>query len=205
MTKKLKITKNYLYLGGVILIVALFYFGSIPLKKTLAEKYLLQGDQALLAQKYLVARLDYQKAEALNKSEVVENRKEIASKAEFDILELKALAREKNNIDLLDAMNQAETVPATSSEGLKKVKALLENKRPQLAVVAANIVLEMDRKNRDAWLYSGIAHLSVAKTVLMSEAGTRANLEKARAAFSSALQIDPSSTMAKDYLTEISK
>ncbi len=195
--------KGLMWFIAVVTLVAAGYFAVQPLKRNLSEKYLAEGDKHLNERAYVEAIVDYRKADYLNKASNAQSRIELTNKGQTDILNLELFFREKNNIAVLDLYNSAQKVPSSQSDGLKQVKELIENNEPQMAEVAANIILEMDKDNKEAWVYLGLSRLQTARIVQMSEQNRSNKLNSAKEAFIEANKIDNDYALAKKYLEEV--
>lgn len=200
---KKKNYKGLMWLIAIIVAVSAGYFAMQPIKRNLAERYISCGDQHLNDRAYIEAIVDYKKANYLNKNSNALAKIDLANKGQVNILDLEMFFREKNNLSVLDMLNETQKVPSSQSEGLKEVKEIIENNEPQMAEVASGMILEMDENNKEAWVYLGMSRLQTARIVQMTEQNRTAKLNSAKEAFSKASELDSGYELAKKYIEEV--
>ncbi len=192
-----------MWLIVIVTVISAGYFALQPIKRNLSEKYISCGDKHLNDRAYVEAIVDYKKANYLNKNSNALVKIDLANKGQMNILNLEMFFREKNNLLVVDMLNETQKVPSSQSEGLKEVKEMIENNEPQIAEVALGIVLEMDESNKEAWVYLGMSRLQTARIVQMSEQNRNAKLYSAKEAFVKAGELDSDYELAKKYIEEV--
>lgn len=188
----------------LLLILSLFFLALFfiikPICASFSEKYIARGDNFLMQKKYLSADLEYEKAFSLIQNQKAIDRRELTKKCARNILEMKDLLSEKNNIALLNLFAEANTVPKVESEAVKKSKELIEKNEYQLAIIPALTAIEMDQNYRDAWLYLGIANLKSAQYLELKQDDRDYYLSNAKNALNKAKEIDPQYIPIQNYL-----
>jgi tetratricopeptide (TPR) repeat protein len=190
-----------LVLAAIIAVVAI----SIPIRSRLSENYIKSGDSYLLDRKYVSAVVEYKKAKLLKNSERVEEKITLTNQSQKDILALKLFIREQNDIPTLESLAQAEKVRGSAYDSVAYAKELIEQEEPQIAIVAVNIALEMNKKYRDAWLYLGISHLECLEKVELSAENRQYHIGEAKSALERAKQLDPTYEPTLNFLNEVEK
>lgn len=189
----------WLVLKWLILILVfglLIYFGTLPARGRLSEKYRRSGDQFLLQKRYLSADLEYRKALMIDKNNraAADNRR-LAAEGSGDVLTLQNFVERNDSMELA-IFNLATEVPADESEAVLTAKKLLEAGEYQLAALPAKTATEMDQSYGQAWLYLGLANL---KSAQMLETTNDRRLEyknRAKAALKQAQTLDPENQLA---------
>ena len=202
--KKFK-SKNY---STKFLIKATFVVGAIimavvilgPWRNSVAVQMMESGDTLLLQKKYLSADLQYEKSYFLSKNQQSRKRRETVARAARDIASLEQFYQEKNQTDQIQKLRQAESVPEIESDAVRKSRELLEAGEYQLAILPAQIAVEMSNNYRDAWLYLGIANLQSAKHLEISADDKNFYLNSAKESLQRAKQIDPNYQPIDEYL-----
>ena len=203
LTKKTG-NRTLIIVVSIAVIATLSYFSLKPLRHSLAERYLDEGNRHLSEARYLDAMVDFRKSELLLPGSAANSIAD-ASKMQENLASGEIYLRKYNNISLLNSIKEAQAVPDSESSGLLKVKELLQASQPQIAEIAAELLLEMDDRSAKAWMYKGIANLQAASSTQMTSEGRRANLATAKEAFLEATRLDSTDTLAKNYLAEIDK
>lgn len=194
--------QNKLLLWFTIICVAFLalFFIIKPICASFSEKYIARGDNYLMQKKYLSADLEYEKAHSLSNNQKAVDRRELTEKCARNILEMKDMLSEKNNIALLNLFSEVNTVPKVESEAVKKSKELIEKNEYQLAIIPALTAIEMDQNYRDAWLYLGIANLKSAQFLELKQDDRDYYLSNAKNALNKAKEIDPQYISTQNYL-----
>lgn len=194
--------QNKLLLWFTIICVAFLalFFIIKPICASFSEKYIARGDNYLMQKKYLSADLEYEKAHSLSNNQKAIDRRELTKKCARNILEMRDMLSEKNNIALLNLFSEVNTVPKVESEAVKKSKELIEKNEYQLAIIPALTAIEMDQNYRDAWLYLGIANLKSAQYLELKQDDRDYYLSNAKNALNKAKEIDPQYISTQNYL-----
>ena len=190
-----------LTVGLLVLAIALYFLAS-PLKRNLANGYIERGERKLAECSYVTAKVEFMKAEWLSAGSAKE-KLEDASAMQQSIVSGEKYFKKYNNTEALQLLSEAESIPQSESEGLKKVKAMVEAGQPQLAEVAANILIEMNEDSAKAWAYYGISAFESARITQMTEEGRSVKLNSAKFAFEKALAIDPRDEISEQYIVEL--
>ncbi len=207
---KIKPAQKYrLTIKWLIIIVTLFlvlYFGTLPVRGKLANRYVEAGDSLLIRSKYISADLDYQKALILKpKDDTAAERRNLAENASRNILTLERFYEENKTTDKLALFDRATTVPKNETEAVKLSKKLIEDGEYQLAIIPAATATEMDPTYRDAWLYLGIANLKTAELVEMKNEIRADYKSRAQEALNKAKDLDPTYQPTLDFIKEAQK
>jgi tetratricopeptide (TPR) repeat protein len=187
---------------GIILIIVLCIALS-PAQVNGSGKYLTSGDNLLKDRKFISAIVEYRKAEFLHSSSNVTDRLNTARDSEKDITKLEPFYKEVNDVGALNEITKANEVPANVSDGVKTAKSYIENNRPDLALLAATTVTEMDANYQDAWTYLGLANYYMMKNAEISSPVREFYEAKAKDAWQKALEIDPSNQDVQKYLDQL--
>jgi tetratricopeptide (TPR) repeat protein len=190
-----------LVLVGIIILA----LTSFPIRSALCKKYIESGDKYLYQRKYISAIVEYKKAKFLRDNENVAEKITLTNESQKDILLLEPFMREENDIASLELLAQAKKVRGNAYDSVSYAKSLLEQNEPQVAVVAVNIALEMNKNYRDAWLYLGISHLECAKKIELSADNRQYHIGEAREALDRAKQLDPAYEPTLNFLNEVEK
>jgi tetratricopeptide (TPR) repeat protein len=189
---------------GAILIIAL-YVALSPARVSGSKKYLVSGDNFLANRKFISAIVEYKKAEFLHGGENISDRINIARDGEKDISKLIPFFTEINDIEALNEITEANKVPANVSEGVKAAKAYIENGRPDLGILAATTVTEMDEGYQDAWTYLGLSNYYMMKDAEISSDSREYYKAQAQEAWEKAMSIDPTNETVQGYLETLKK
>ncbi|MEK9155816.1 MAG: hypothetical protein AAB360_00740 [Patescibacteria group bacterium] len=207
--QKIDIKKYFPLIKWLIItaiVLAVLYFGTLPVRSRLSEKYLKQGDQLLVQKQYLSADLAYRKAEILSsKNKVIKERRHTAKEAAADIKLLLPFWQEKGELTQLSLYDDANAVPANEVEAVRLARRLIEQNEPQLALIPTQTALDMDKNYRDAWLYLGAANLQAAKILEISADARSHYLNQAKSALEKARELDPTYKPTHDLLAQITE
>ncbi|OGD65434.1 hypothetical protein A2215_03555 [Candidatus Berkelbacteria bacterium RIFOXYA2_FULL_43_10] len=190
-----------LALAGIVILISV----SFPVRSVLSKKYIESGDKYLIQKKYISAVVEYKKAKFLRDKDNVEEKITLTTESQKDILLLEPFIREKNDISTMELLAQAKKVRGSAYDSVSYAKSLLEQGEPQIAIVAVNIALEMNKNYRDAWLYKGISHLEGLKKLELSAENRRYHIDEAKSALNQAKQLDPTYQPTLDYIDETNK
>lgn len=196
--------KPLIIAGLVVLLILGIYLAAKPLRRSMSRKFINEGDRHLAEAKYIEALVDFRKSEFLVPGSASKDIDD-CHKMQTDITAGEMYFRKYDNIAMMNALKDAGEIPESESEGLEKVKKIIEDNQPQVAEVAAGILIEMDDKSAKAWAYLGIARLQSARLTEMSEGIRNNKLVAAREAFSQAIALDPTDEISKKYLREVDK
>lgn len=198
-----KINSKALIIFGCLLAVAIgVYLASIPLRQSLAQKFLQRGEEKLAEAKYIEALVEFRKSDWLAKGGA-EEQISTANQMQQDIQAGEIYFRKYQKNAILEALRQSQKIPESESSGLKKVKAEIEDNNPQIAELSAEILIEMDDKSPKAWAYLGIARLQSARLVQMTEDNRKAKLLQAKDAFQTATRLDSEDKLSLKYISEV--
>ncbi|MCX6808342.1 MAG: hypothetical protein NTW50_01580 [Candidatus Berkelbacteria bacterium] len=177
-----------------------------PFRAAWSKNYTAAGDQLLIQKKYLSASLEYEKALFLNKDNATsKNHLALAQAAQKNVMALKDFFQnQKISIETtsVTAANQKFTDAIAAT---KEAKSLIEKEEYQMAIVPATNATVLDPKNRDCWLYLGIANLRVAQNVELSRENVNKYLDNAKTAFNTAKTLDPNYQPTQDFLKELAE
>ena len=185
-----------------IIIIGAFFLTK-PVRISKANNYLESGDNYLINKEYLKAYLEYQKAIILDKNSKATERLDLTDKAMKDVMVLKDFYTEKGQDDQIKLLEEASAIPQNESDAAKTSKKLLEQKEYQLAAVAAETAVEMDKEYRDGWLYLGISNLKCAENLELKASIRTIYLDAAKNALEKARSLDQDYQPTKDFLKEL--
>lgn len=185
-----------------MLLLVLAYFAIWPIRYSLAERYLESGERKLAEQKYVEATVELRKSDWLEAGKADEAFA-VADRMQQDILVGEHFFRKYQNLAMLEGIAHAKKIPESESAGLLKVKQLVEAGKPQLAEVAAEILLEMDNGSARVWTFLGIARLETARRIDMTKDNQRVKLESAKEALAKAITLNPEDKISAEYLKEV--
>ena len=194
--------KPLVILGLILLLLVLGYLTIRPLRYSLAGRYLESGERKLAEQKYVEATVELRKSDWLEAGKADEAFA-VAERMQQDILVGEHYFRKYQNLAMLEGIAHAKKIPESESAGLLKVKQLVEADKPQLAEVAAEILLEMDDGSARVWTFLVIARLEAARKIEMTKGNQRLKLESAKEAFSKAVLLNPEDKISAEYLKEV--
>lgn len=184
--------------------MAVFYFGTLPARSKLSNRYIENGDQLIKEKRFLSADLEYRKALVLKRSnDQAVTRRELARAASRDITKLKDFFREQSEISRLRALEEAKTVPASETEAVRMSRQLLDIGEYQLAIIPAETAIQMDKSYRDGWLYLGIANYETARNIELSDDIREYYIGESQRALERAGEIDPGYAPIASYLESI--
>ena len=192
-------------LGWVLftVIILVFFIVVGALKSPISESFIKKGDEKLAEGKFVEAVVEYKKAEYLVKSKKIDEKLDLADRAQKDVLVIEDLIREKNDIEKLNLLAIAKSVPGSEYETVLVAKRMIESNEPMLALIAANTAIEMNRNYKDAWLYLGIAHLETSQKIQLTLENKDFHYFEAKTAFERAKQIDQNDELIDKYLDQI--
>lgn len=202
------IRKNYIlyyFLLLVLIIILIYFFVLAPFRSSLAVKYIKSGDQHLLNNEYLLALVDYHKANWLDSKSEASSRVNLANSAQLDYQKQEAFLISSNALEPLEELNQAEKVPANIKAGILQIQDYLGQNKPYLAEVLAQSLVEMDSSDNNTWLYLGISRFQSARIIQMTAEIRKQKLASAKEAFNRSLELDNSEILATKYIQEIDK
>lgn len=190
----------------LVLFFLVIYLGTLPVRGSLAKKYLSQGDAFLTQEKYLSADLAYRKAQVLTPKDAnAVTKRELAGKASRNILELKDLVRSQNLEAKTSLFELATSVPKSETDAVRTSRQLIEKGEYQLAIIPAKTATEMDKTYRDAWVYLGIANLRAATLLETNNEVQLQYRNAAKDAFNQAYSLDPTYEVTSNYLKSINQ
>lgn len=153
----------------VILVVMILGILFRPVFKKWSKNYSARGDIYLEQKKYLSAIVEYQKALLLYSDNTdASDHKNLADKAQSDVLILLDFYKEKNLSSQIDLFAQAQTESTNPAEATKIAKELIEAGEYQLAIIPAKLATTLDKNYEDSWVYLAIANLDVSQKVEIS-------------------------------------
>ncbi len=186
-----------------VLVILILLVIITALKPPIAISFTKSGDKKLRDEKFVEATVEYKKADFLIDSVEIDAKLKKVNEAQKDILVIEDLIREKNDIERLDLLNQAKSVPINEYESVLIVKKMLEADEPMFALIVANTALEMNRNYKDAWLYHAIAHLETTQKVKLTSENRNFHNTKAKEAFEKAKLLDPNDELIDKYLNQL--
>jgi len=183
---------SWLKWAAIPLSAVIIFLALAPVTRNLSSYYLQNGNSLLLERKYLSARLSYEKALLLNSKNTEANtQKELARKAESDILVLEDLYEAQNQTEELRKISWANSIPSDETEAVKLSRQFIESKDYQLATIAAKTATQMDPDYKDAWVYLGISNMKVAEILEISPESKNKYIAESKKAFDKVREIDP--------------
>lgn len=174
---------------------------SFPFRSAWSENYVLQGDHYLNERKYSWAKINYQKAILINKSNKEAKKQfELSRSGSLDIAMLSDFFKLKNNNKEMNLYSRANFVFTKPFDAISVTKSLLEENEPQYAIIAAKKSLELDENFVDGWLYLGIANLKAKDLINIDQKSGAYFKNEAKKCFEKVLSLDPQNSSAKEYL-----
>ncbi len=189
----------------ILLLICCFVVSLVtkPLRIKWSKNYVVSGDSYLAQKKYLHAEVEYKKSLFLYwKNDTANQKLALAQNAETNVLLLKDFYQTTNKSEF-DLLNNTIKLPDTSVTAVKNCKDLIGKNEYQLAIIAAQNAVEMDKNYRDAWVYLGIANLETAEFTELTTKNQEKYLADAKSAMEKASTLDPEYQTTKDYLAQI--
>lgn len=192
-------------LAVVIIAILVILLSASVLRSPVYAKLIKSGDEYLEQEEFVKAVVEYKKAQFVKNTVEVNEKLELSNDAQKDILKIEPLIREKNDIEELNLLSTAKSVPKSEYEAVLNSKKLIEDNRPMFSVIAAKTAVEMNRNYLYSWLYLGISHLECAKRLELTKENREYHIQKAKEALVEAEKIDGQNQDVKNYLEEIDK
>ena len=188
--KFLKVVAKWTF--ALIIVIAILFLLTTPLRGHAANDYVAKGDQYLSEKKYLGADLAYQKALALNsRNKDAAQRRSLVTEAEGNVQALENFYNELGDSSQEALLSKINAFPANETEVLKLSKELIEQSEFQLAIVPAETATQMAPDYALCWQYLGIANQKTADLVDLSPVSKEKYVYAAKAAFAKAKELDP--------------